>query len=213
MEISTLNEHVMKIIIAAHKEDSIRAISKRIGLSYGWTYKWTIELINLGVFKKEGLKLLINKKNKFYISTLRYLKSSLSSNIGAYYSVLSLFGIKYCFTKTDAVFVWTNGGYNISRSSEHYPIFIKIIKKDYQTFLDYCKKLGLYVKSKRGVFYSVEILVDFDVDYCRKIPADSLDETIKFMKKYIYNFQPALEMIRNSYGKNLKIKYREAEYV
>jgi hypothetical protein len=37
-----------------------------------------------------------------------------------------------------------------------------------------------------------------------------MDDTIAFMKKYVYNFQPALEMVQEMYGRKLGVKYREA---
>lgn len=203
----------MKIIIAARKQDSINLIAKRINLSYGWTYKWVKELIKIGVFKGFRLKLELNENNQFYKNTLNYIKTNFSKDINFYYSTLNLFGIKYCFTKTDSVFIWTKGGYNISRSKDYYPIFIKIKKDQLEIFNQYYKKLGLKIGSKKGIFYSIEVLEDFQIAYLDKIPVDTLDSTIKFMKKYIYNFQPALEMIKEMYGKKLKIKYKEVEYV
>jgi len=37
MNIELLNPYVMKILISLRNQDSISSISKRIGLSYGWT--------------------------------------------------------------------------------------------------------------------------------------------------------------------------------
>lgn len=210
MEIGLLNPYTMKIIIAARKHDSINLIARRINLSYGWTYKWVKELIKIGVFKGYRLKLELNEDNRFYKNTLDYIKINFSKDINFCYSILNLFGVKYCFTKTDAVFVWTKGGYNIARSRDYYPIFIKIKKDQLDIFKYCCKKLNLKIEGKKGIFYSIEVLDDFQVSHLDKIPVDSLDSTIKFMKKYIYNFQPALEMIKEMYGKKLKIKYKHA---
>src|SRR3990172_9035085 len=113
MKIELLNPYVIKILISLRKEDSISSISKRIGLSYGWTNKWVGELI------KERI--------------LNFIKENLN-DVNFYYSVLNLFGIEYCFTKTDAVYVWTEGRYNIARYKEFYPIFVKIQRKDYPIF-------------------------------------------------------------------------------
>lgn len=213
MEIDILNPHVMKIIISAREQDSINLISKRINLSYGWTYNWIKKLIKIGVFKGLRLKLILNKNNKFYINTLEYIKKNFSKDINFYYSTLSLFGIKYCFTKTDTVFIWTKGGYNIARYKDFYPIFIKIKKDDLEIFKYYCKKLNLKINYKKNIFYSIEVLEDFKVEYLNKIPVDDLSNTITFMKKYIYNFQPALEMIEEMYEKKLNIKYKEVKNV
>ena len=49
MNLNALNEHVVKILIAARPLDSVSAISKRIGLSYGWTHYWVAELLKAGL--------------------------------------------------------------------------------------------------------------------------------------------------------------------
>src|SRR3989344_826057 len=134
MKIEMLNPYVLKILISLRKEDSISSISKRINLSYGLTNKWVNELI------KEGI--ILQEDNKIYQRILRFIKENLK-DISFYYSALNLFGIEYCFTKTDAVYLWTEGRYNIARYKGYYPIFVKIKKLDYPIFLEYCKKLGL----------------------------------------------------------------------
>lgn len=209
MKIETINPYVMKIIISGRKEDSINSIARRIKLSYGWTYKWVKELIRMKVFKASKLKLILNEENKFYQDTLKYIKTNFSNDINFHYSVLDLFGVRYCFTKTDAVFIWTKGGYNIARYRDFYPIFIKVSLKDKKLFEEYCKKLSLSIKEKKGIFYHPIYLSSFDIDYCNNAPVDSLEETISFMKKQIYNFQPALEMIKEMYNKRIKVEYSE----
>lgn len=209
MELEILNPYVMKILISAREADSINSISKRIGLSYGWTYKWINKLAAVGVFRITRTKLYLNKKNMFYKQAINFIIQNFSKDINFYYSVIDLFGIKYCFTSIDSVFIWTKGGYNIARYKDHYPIFIKIKKSDYEIFGEYCKKLRLKINKENEIFYQIQILDDFQVSYCNGLPVDSLDLTIEFMKKYIYNFEPALEMIKEMYGKEIKVKYRE----
>lgn len=205
MKLEILNPHTLKIIIAARKRDSIRAISKRIGLSYGWTYNWVLELEKAGVFERAGKRVFLNEKSRFYMQVLEFMKTAFRRDVGFHYSVLDLFGIKYCFTGIDAVFVWTDGGYNISRYRGYYPIFIKVKKSDKDAYEFYIRKLGL----KGKIFYKPSFLEDFPISLHKGTPVDSLEETIRFMKKYIYNFQPALEMIQEMYRKKLGVKYRE----
>ncbi|MDD5191584.1 MAG: hypothetical protein PHH54_02325 [Candidatus Nanoarchaeia archaeon] len=209
MDIELLNPYVMKILISAREEDSISSVSGRVGLSYGWTHKWVEELIKEGILKEKWRGFVVNKNNKSYKKIISFIEDNLN-DVRFYYSALELFGINYCFTKTDAVYVWTEGRYNIARYKRFYPIFIKIKKADYLLFLEYCKKLGLKINAKKGVFYSPEIAEDFL--YCKKgdVYVETLDNTIKFMQDNIYNFQPALEMIEEMYHKKLNITYKEA---
>jgi len=210
MDIEMLNPHVMKVIISARDVDSINAISHRINLSYGWTHYWTRRLIDAGVFEGSRTKLSLNKGNPFYKRVLAFVHENFKEDSSFHYSILSLFGIKYCFTKTDAVFVWTNGGYNIARFRDYYPIFIKVAEADMGIFEYYRQKLNLKISHKKGIFYAVEFMKDFNIAHHSNIPVDSLDDTIHFMKKNKYNFEPALEMIQNIYKKKLGVKYQEA---
>ena len=208
MNIDTINPYVIKILISAREEDSISSISKRIGLSYGWTHKWVTELIKEGILKEKWKVVVLQEKSKSYQKILKFIRNSISET-SLYYSALSLFGIEYCFTKTDAVYFWTNGGYNIARYREYYPIFIKIKSEDYPIFLWYCKKLNLRINAKKGVFYFPEITEKFKFVKKGDYLIEPLNETISFMNKNIYNFEPALEIISEIYKKGLNTKYKE----
>ena len=209
MKIELLNHYVIKILISLRKEDSISSISKRISLSYGWAHKWVSELVKEGILKEKWRGVVLNRKSKSYQKIISFIKENLK-DIGFYYSALSLFGIRYCFTKTDAVYIWTEGRYNIARYKGYYPIFVKVKKQDYHLFLDYCKKLGLNVNSKRGVFYNVEIVDNLECVKKKGFPVETLDKTISFMQENIYNFEPALEMVKEMYNKKINVKYKEA---
>jgi len=209
MEIDLINPYTLKVLISARDNDSISSISKRIDLSYGWTHKWVEELAKEGVFKEKWRGIELQKDNASYKQILSFIKESLV-NVRFYYSALNLFGIRYVFTKTDAVYLWTEGRYNIARYRDFYPIFVKIKKEDYALFLEYCKKLGLKINADKGVFYSPEIATEIESEKKNGSYVETLDSTILFMKENIYNFQPALEMIQEMYKKDLNVTYREA---
>ena len=212
MNIETLNPHVIKILISVRKNDSISSVSKRINLSYGWTQKWVKELVKEGILKEKWRGFSLQEDNESYKKIIKFIESSLSG-VGLYYSILKLMGINYCLTKTDAVYFWTEGKYNIARYRDFYPIFVKINKVDYTMFKWYCKKLNLKINAKKGVFYSFEISNDFSFIKKSGYSVEPLDETLQFMKKNIYKFEPALEMIDEMYKIGLNIKYKEVNYI
>ncbi len=212
MKIELLNPYVIKILISLRKEDSISSISKRINLSYGWTNKWINELIEEGILNEIWRGVILNEKNESYKKIIKFIKGSLIG-VNFYYSALQLFGIEYCLTKTDGVYLWTGGKYNIARYKEFYPVFIKIKKRDYPLFLDYCKRLGLKINTHKGIFYIVEVLKDFKSFKKDGFYVEPLNEVIKFMKTNIYNFEPALEMIKEMYSRKLNVKYKEINYL
>lgn len=209
MNMDLINPYMIRIIIAVREGDSIRAISQRIQVSYAWTYKWTQALAKIGVFRIRRAKIEVNQTNEFYGKTIKYIQEVLAHDIAFYYAVLDLFGVSYCFTKTDAVFMWTKGGYNIARYKAFYPIFIKIQKKDKKIFESYCKKLQLNTEKRKNIFYDVHYVDKMNQVYKEGIPIDPLEETITFMEKNAYNFEPALEMIKEMYGKKISSRYKE----
>ena len=208
MDIEMLNPYVVRILISARDQDSISSIAKRIGLSYGWTHKWVRELVKEGILKEKWKGVILQENNKNYREILKFIRNNISET-SLYYLALKLSGIQYCFTKTDAVYFWTEGRYNIAKYRDYYPIFVKIRKEDYPLFSWYCKKLNLEINSKKGVFYVPEIIEEFNFTKKQDYFIEPLEETIEFMKKNIYNFEPALEIVYEMYKKGLNIKYKE----
>lgn len=209
MNINIHNPFVVRIMIAARKQDTIRAISQRIQVSYGWTYKWIQELIHNGIFKARGMKIYAVESHPFYKKTQAYIKDIWGKDVQFYYEAIDLFGVSYCFTGLDAVFVWTQGGYNISRYKRYYPIFIKIKKTEKPIFEEYCKKWGLRINQKSGIFYTITYVDSLSPSWCQGIPVDSLEETMTFMQQHPFNFEPALEMIKEMYKKKIPVQYKE----
>ena len=210
--INIINPYMVKIVITCRQEDSIRQIARRISVSYGWTYTWMKALAQQDVVRLTRMKAYLNEKNKFYRRTIKYIYEAMGNSPSFYYEVLSLWGIAYCFTQTDAVYVWTKGGYNIGRYRKYYPIFIKVERKDKETFEWYCRKLGLKINKKQGIFFQVQYVDSIQPEYYESMPVESRKETIRFMKKHRYNFMPALEMMQElqpQHQQKTPVKYQE----
>ncbi len=207
--IETINPYIMKIIMACRQQDSIRSIAQRINVSYGWTYKWVQELAKKGVVRLTRMNVYLNENNEFYRQTIQYIRQALGGFVSFHYEILSLLGIRYCFTETDAVYVWTKGGYNIARYRDYYPIFIKVHRGDKEIFEWCIRKIGLAINKTKGIFYKVQYVDDIEPEYYQGTPVDSLEETIQFMNQYQYNFLPALEMIKELHQQNISAKYQE----
>jgi len=211
MNSSLFNHYVLRILAAARPADSVSAISKRIGLSYGWTYKWVSELVRQGVFRRRGKGVELDAGNGFYRGFLSFFASAARNDVGLYYEALKYAGLKYAFAELDAVFVWTKGGYNLERSKNHYPVFVKVREEDLAEWKKFFSTLGLRRKNDsrhRGVFYVLRVEKDFETELVSGEPVVPLKEAVAFMKKYEYNFLPALEMVDGEYGLGLKASYR-----
>ena len=212
-----INPYTAKILVSAKNGDSIRNISKKIQESYGWTYKWILELENIGAIARKKQEVYINKNNKFYKDAAKFVKDSLSSNLSLNdaYLLPNLIGLEYIFTGIDAVFIWTKGGYNIGRSKNSYPVFIDILEKDKIEWQKYFSKLNIKYtfknERKNGIYFVISFSNTIEKEYCEGIPVLPLIKTVEWAKKYSFNFEPALEMLDKMYNLNLGIKYAELQ--
>ena len=211
-----INPYTAKIAIAARDGDSIRQISKKINESYGWTYKWMSELEGIGVIKRKKQEIYIDKNSKFYKEMVRLIKTSLRDNLSLSdaYLLPNLAGLEYIFTNTDAVFIWTKGGYNIGRSKDSYPIFIEILENDKNSWEGFFSKLNIRYafrnERKKGIYFVVSLSKSIEKEYCERNPVLPLIKTIEWAKEYSFNFQPALEMLDEMYNLNIGIRYAQA---
>lgn len=212
-----INPYIAKILIAAKDGDSIRHISKKIQESYGWTYRWVLELEKIGAVKREKQEVRINKRSSFYRTATKFIKGLLAKGLSLNdaYLLPNLAGLEYIFTGIDAVFVWTKGGYNMGRSKDSYPIFIEILEKDKNAWQDYFSKLNVKYsfknERKSGVYFVIKLSKIMEKEYCERIPVLPLAKTAEWAKKYSFNFEPALEMLDRMYNLNLGIKYAELQ--
>lgn len=217
--IEIINPYTIKIIIAARDGDSVRAISKRINLSYGWTYKWVEELVGLGVFKRKGQKIKVNKKNPIYNEFVGFIRRILKEKLSLSdaYALPNLAGLDYAFTATDAVFIWTKGGYNIGRYKDNYPLFIEILDQDFEKWKTFFNELSIKstkkIERKKGIYFILQPRKVIKKEIVEGVWVMPLDETVAYAQKYIYNFEPALEMLSQMYNLNKKVKYAEKSHL
>lgn len=213
--IELMNAYIVKILMAARDGDSIRGISKKINESYGWTYKWALELEKIGAIRRKKQEICINKKNAFYKKMAKLIKELLAGNLSLSdaYILPGLSGLEHIFTGIDAVFIWTEGGYNIGRSKNSYPIFIEILEKDRKNwevfFSDFGIKYAFKNERKKGIYFVISTAEAIEKGYCRNMPVLPLGKTVEWAQKYRFNFEPALEMLDKKYNLKLGVKYKE----
>ncbi len=138
-------------------------------------------------------------------------------NVGEAYGVVSQIKLKYAFTEADAVFFWTKGGYQVGRFFGFYPIFLKVLKSDLAKWKKAIKSrhMRFHVGGKKlretlfGIFYVLMPEKDFKAEKLEGYYVEPLKQTIEFCRKNIYQYEPALEMLNETYKLGMKIRYRE----
>ena len=122
----------------------------------------------------------------------------------------------FAFTRIDAVYVWTRGGYPVARSADDYVIFVAVEKPDY--WKNFFADFGMPANDERKSVDEIEGSVQFVVEERDKVetewvegqPVIPFDETVEYMRDNFAHFQPALEMLDEMYDElDLDVSYSE----
>lgn len=158
------------------------------------------------------------KRGKYMVSsTEEYVTRR--ANIAEAYNILNDAGMQYALTGPDAVLLWTKGGYQVDRFLGFYPIHLKVKRRDlkkWQSFFS-SKRQRFHVKGQQisqtlfGLFYVLYPEVDFKAEELNGFSVMPLKETVDFCQRNIYSYEPALEILDETYKLGLKVKYSETK--
>ena len=212
--LDTVNQHVAKTLLAVEDGDSINRVSQKIGSSYGWTHNWVERLEELEVIERDnGIRI---KDREFAEEFRDVVKAVLKRSIELEdaYLLPNFAGMKYRYTKTDAVFIWTKGGYQIGRNHESYPVFIDVLEDDVEEWQSFLDSLGITSSIEErpdleGIHYVLFPRQEFEVKWFENAYVPPLQETVDWARKYEVNFQPALEMLDEMYDLGMGVEYSE----
>jgi hypothetical protein len=141
------------------------------------------------------------------------------TNIGRSYDLLNEAGMHYALTGPDAVFFWTKGGYQVDRFFGFYPIHLKVEKEDLKKWESFfsSRRQRFHVKDQQirqtlfGLFYVLYPEVNFRTEEVNGFRVIPLKETVEFCQKNIYSYEPALEMLDDTYDLGLNVRYMETK--
>lgn len=214
MSFDIVNPHVTKILLAVEDGDSINKISKKAGGSYGWTYEWIERLEEIDVIeRKDGIHIT----DQEFVDEFRSVAQTVFGRkiqLNDAYLLPNFSGMDYRYSRTDAAFIWTRGGYQIGRNQDDYPIFIDVYEEelgDWKAFLD-SYHVDFEVEDRiegDGIHFVLFPRQEFTSEWVENASVMPLDETVEWMQEYEVNFQPALEMLDEMYDLDLGVTYRE----
>lgn len=214
MGLDFVNRHVAKILLAVEDGDSINKVSEKIDSSYSYTYEWVNRLEEIGVFERDdGIQVLDDEfVDSFKDVAQTVLKRDL--DLDDAYLLPNYAGMEYRYSKTDAVFIWTKGGYQIGRNQSVYPVFIDVYEKDVEEWREFFQGFGIKTSvgerpEAEGIHFVLYPQEEMEVDRVEGASVAPLTETVEWAEKYRANFQPALEMLDEMYDLGLGVEYRE----
>jgi len=215
------DETAAKALLAAEPGDSVRRVSQKIDEPYETVRQKVKRLEEGGIVETDnGIRVTAPSIEKsIYQSASAGARVSPPSPREAY--VLPHYTNRpFSFTRIDAVYVWTHGGYQIARSLDDYAVFVAVEESAY--WKNFLADFGLPVNEERQPVEEIDGSVQFVVEERDELESDRvegqpvipLNETVEYMQENFAQFQPALEMIDEMYNEvDLDVSYSEKEAV
>jgi DNA-binding Lrp family transcriptional regulator len=219
--IGYVDETAAKIMLAISPGDSIRRVAKKIGGSYSWVYEW-IERLESAVFIRRDTGVYIDdyEIRQQYHDTVTAIARKRSPSIEEGYIIPHFAGREFAFTQIDAVYVWTHGGYQLTRGHDDYPIFMNVYDHEIEQWVAFFDAFDIPVTiSERAepdaydaaVYYVLFPTTDsLSREWVDGDPIIPLNNTIDHMLEYQVNYEPALELIADEYDRDIDATHDES---
>jgi hypothetical protein len=113
----------------------------------------------------------------------------------------------FAFARIDAVYVWTQGGYQVGRDPEDYPLFLAVRERDVDQWMDFFDQFGLPTAFERHPREQLDGPLQVVLDTRSELTPEEVEgypvvprtETIEYMQDNYTQFQSALSMLDRMY--------------
>jgi len=137
-----LDHTAAQVLLAIESGDSIRCVAQHLHTPYETVRQAVNRLEDAGyVTYDEGLS-VVDEHVRDAARELVAASAGVSPPSIEEAYVIPQFGEwPFAFTRVDAVYVWTQGGYQVSRDPDDYPIFIAVREQDIDAWGDVLRTL------------------------------------------------------------------------
>jgi DNA-binding Lrp family transcriptional regulator len=216
-----LDDTAAQVLLATDPGDSIRRVAQNLQTPYETVRQAVNRLEEAGyVAYDDGLSVV----DESIVDAARNLVAASAGvsppSIEEAY-VLPHFGDwPFAFTRIDAVYVWTQGGYQVSRDQDDYPLFLAVREQDVDAWEAFFESFGLPTAFERQprseLDGPLQVILEprssLDVERVEGHPVISRNETIEYMEEHYTQFQSALAMLDRMYDDlDLGVSYQETE--
>jgi len=116
-------------------------------------------------------------------------------------------------TEIDAAYVWTQGGYQIARSHDDYPVFIEVHDRDIERWMAFFQQFGVEttinersdaIEVTGNVHYILfPKTTNLETEWVDGNPVIPLEDAIDQMMENRPAYEPALEIIADEYDREI----------
>lgn len=216
-----LDDTAAQVILAVDSGDSIRRVSQRIQTPYETVRQAVNRLEDAGYLRYDDGVTVVDKAVRDAARQLVATSATVSPPTIDDTYVLPQFGDwPYAFCRIDGVYVWTQGGYQVARDPDDYPLFLAVRETDVDAWRTFFDTFGLPTAFDRQprdeIDGPLQIVLEprstLEVDHVEGYPVVPREETIAYMRENYTQFQSALSMLDRMYEElDLGVDYRETE--
>jgi DNA-binding Lrp family transcriptional regulator len=215
------DETAARVLLAIESGDSIRQVAQHLHTPYETVRQAVNRLEDAGYLDyADGLFVTDDRVREAARDLLAASAGVSPPSIKEAY-VLPQFGDwPFAFARIDAVYVWTQGGYQVGRDPDDYPLFLAVREGDVEAWQGFFERFELPTAFERqprdALDGPLQIVLDarseLRTDHVDGYPVVSRSETIDYMHEHYATFQSALSMLDRMYDDlDLEVAYREDE--
>ena len=216
-----LDDTAAQVILTIESGDSIRRVAQHLHTPYETVRQTVNRLEDAGYVHYEDGLFVTDEDVRDTARELVAASAGVSPPSIEEAYVLSQFGDwPFAFTRIDAVYVWTQGGYQVGREPEDYPLFLAVREQDVDAWEAFFASFDLPTAFERQprdeLSGPLQIVLEprpsLTIEYVDGYPVIPRAETIEYMREHYTQFQSALAMLDRMYEDlDLGVTYRETE--
>ena len=217
------DETAAGVVLALERGDSIRRVAQRLHEPYETVRQAVNRLEAAGIVRyDDGLSLVDDAVRDAALELVAATTGHSPPAIEEAYVVPQFGDWPFAFTRIDAVYVWTQGGYQVGRNPDDYPLFLAVRERevaDWEAFfVSFDVPTAFERQPSERLEGPLQVVLEsrstLEIESVEGYPVVPREETIEYMYDHYAQFQSALSMLDRMYDDlDLGVAYSEDERV
>jgi len=217
-----MDETAAQVILATDSGDSIRTVARRIQRPYETVRQAVDRLEDAGFVQyDDGLIVTdarVRETAREFFAACAHVSPP---TIDEAYVLPHFCDRPFAFCRIDAAYVWTQGGYQVARDPDDYPLFVAIRETDRPAWESFFESFGIPTALERQPPESIPGALQVVLDLRPTLEVASVEgysvvpraEAIEYMYDHYPQFQSGLAMLDRMYDDlDLDESYTEREH-